>query len=183
MSIYFLRHLKTESNCKSVISGSGDSASLCENQEIIYPDSFPEKFDIVLCSTLKRCKDTLNQAEKVICNTVIYSEKLIERNMGILEGMQKDKAKEMYPHLFHNDKVDVNAIIPDGESIDDVKMRLTEIAALIRNNQDKEILICSHNQALKILFSVLKNITVTNHYWNTLNFRNGHLISIDKVTY
>ena len=106
---------------------------------------------------------------------------LSERNMGMLEGVNKFKARELYPSLFCGNKVDISASIPNGESICDVQQRLKKIVDYIRANQEKNILICSHNQTLKILYFSLNGIPITNDAWQCLNFPNGVLLDTSAI--
>ena len=101
--------------------------------------------------------------------------------MGVLEGLNKAEAKSRYPFLFCGNKVDVSAKIPNGETIYEVQKRLEVITEYIEANQNKNILICSHNQTLKILFLTLNGITITNNAWDCFNFPNGVIINVNEL--
>ena len=47
-------------------------------------------------------------------DNLIFCDQLIERNLGILEGLPKEEAIQNYPHLFCNGKLAVTAEIPKG---------------------------------------------------------------------
>lgn len=108
-------------------------------------------------------------------------DELLERDMGVLEGVKRADAKTQYPYLFCGGKLDVAADIPNGESIREVQNRLEVIIDFIKKNQDKNILICSHNQTMKILYFSLNDISITNDAWQCLNFPNGVLINIGNL--
>lgn len=179
-SLFFLRHLKTNLNKNGVISGIQDSEVL-PGQQIIELSSTKEMFDAILCSPLKRCRSTISLIADERKLSIKYLDELAERNMGILEGLNKTEAQIRYPLLFCGNKIDVSADIPDGESIYGVQQRLKAIVAYIKSNPDENILICSHNQTLKILYFLLHEMPVTNDAWQCLNFPNGVLINVSDI--
>lgn len=176
-SLFFLRHLKTDFNRNNIISGNEDSEIL-SGQSVKIRSSERISFDTVLCSPLKRCRTTVSLIPDTHILPIIYTDALSERNMGVLEGLDRTEAQARYPFLFCRSKIDVSAYIPGGETIYDVQKRLKVIAKYISVNQDKNILICSHNQTLKILFFTLNGITITNDAWHRLNFPNGVIIKV-----
>lgn len=103
---------------------------------------------------------------------------LKERNLGILEGMNRTEAVQQFPHLFENRKLKVSAKIPGGESIDDVKQRISVLTDNLLMHKDKQIMVCSHNQTLKILLAEIKGISITDTYWQSVNFNNGEIICV-----
>ncbi|MDE5736931.1 MAG: histidine phosphatase family protein [Oscillospiraceae bacterium] len=176
-SLFFLRHLKTIYNRDNIISGKEDSEIL-SGQRIINLLPTDIKFDVVLCSPLKRCRSTLSLIPNDYMLSIKYMNELSERNMGVLEGISRAEAKAKYPFLFCGSKIGVSADTPNGESIYEVQKRLEVIANYINVNQDKNILICSHNQIMKILYFTLNGILVTNDAWQCINFPNGVLINV-----
>lgn len=177
MSLFFLRHLKTNYNRDNIISGK-ENSEILSGQKIINLPTTGIKFDVVLCSPLKRCHSTLSLIPKDYMLSIKYMNELSERDMGVLEGIGRAEAKAKYPYLFCGSKIDVSADIPDGESIYELQKRLEVIANYINYNQDKNILICSHNQTMKILYFTLNGILVTNDAWQCINFPNGVLINV-----
>ena len=183
MGIYFLRHFKSYFNDKDIISGRMDT-DIIGNQEIIYRSDIPQYFDYAFCSSKKRCMNTLNTLPQNIIKRYVDTDSLIERNVGVLEGMRRSEAVEKYPNLFYKGKLSVDEEIPEGETIEEVKKRLELIVLLLtETSKDKNILVCSHNQCLKVLYSMLKGVEITNEYWHSLNFENGTVINIDDVIY
>lgn len=178
MSIYFCRHIKTINNQNGIISGRSETDTL-PNQKLIIPQDCT-KFDIIFCSTSNRCRETILLMPKNIKQVnVVYTESLLERDLGILEKLSKKYAIKAYPKLFQNGKLDIEAVIENGEKITDVIKRVTPIikyAKIISENNN--VLICSHNQTLKIMFAILKDIPLTNDYWQSLNFCNGMITRI-----
>lgn len=179
-SLFFLRHLKTRYNRDNLISGRED-IDILKGQSIISLSASNNEYDIVLCSPLKRCLSTLSLLPNDCMKSIRYIDELSERNMGILEGLNKTEAQIRYPLLFCVNKIDVSADIPGGESIYEVQQRLKAIVAYIKSNPDENILICSHNQTLKILYFLLHEMPVTNDAWQCLNFPNGVLINVSDM--
>ena len=180
MSLFFLRHLKTANNDKGIISGKTDS-TLIPNQHI-YDHPFEDTtFDIVLCSPMKRCMDTISLIGKERKINTIQMVELVERDMGDLEGFTKAEALHRFPLLFYSGKVDVNSVIPNGESVHDVFERLEPVISYIKANEDKNVLVCSHNQTMKVLYCALCGISVTNAFWQVFNFPNGVMICFEDI--
>jgi len=180
MSLFFLRHLKTLNNCNGIISGKTDSELMPEQK--IYDQPYKNiVFDVALCSPIKRCQDTIALIPKErIINTISVAE-LVERNMGDLEGVTKAEAMLRFPLLFYSGKVDVASVIPNGESIQDVLERIEPVISYIKANKDKNVLVCSHNQTMKVLYCALCGISVTNAFWQVFNFPNGVLIRFEDI--
>lgn len=180
MSLFFLRHLKTANNNKGIISGKTDS-KLIPNQHIHDRPYEDTTFDIVLCSPMKRCMDTISLICKERKINTLQMPELVERDMGDLEGLTKAEAMHQFPLLFYSGKVDVTSIIPNGESVHDVFERLEPVISYIKANEDKNVLVCSHNQTMKVLYCALCGISVTNAFWQVFNFPNGVLIRFEDI--
>lgn len=180
MSIYFLRHIKTIYNLENLISGCFDAEPL-SGQALVVPDGAELRFHHVLCSPLKRCKATIDLLPADCYDDVLYCEELVERNVGILEGMPRSQAQRDYPQLFSNGKLNVAASIPEGESIAEALQRIAPVVEKLRNLPDSmNVLVCSHNQTLKILLAAFKNIPISNEYWSSINFEHGELWCADS---
>lgn len=180
MSIYFLRHVKTVDNLNGKISGRSDSPAL-PGQILRISCNIEKQFDKIYRSPYKRCRDTIALLPSTLQRNVCYEPALIERSLGILEGMERIDAIHRFPQLFENDKLKVDSQVPGGESVEEVKQRIGTIVDTLTayTNRKKQILVCSHNQTLKILLAELKRIPITNHYWQTVNFKNGELACVD----
>lgn len=177
MAIFLLRHVKTVNNLKDIISGRIDTE--------ILPDTSVEvdgnlSFEYVYCSTSKRCRETIAMIQTKMNNgKIVFADELQERSVGILEGMEKKMALELYPHLFYKDKLSVKARVDGGESIQDVKDRVERMIYEIQSKEtNKNVLICSHNQTLKVIYAMINNIDITDEYWTNTNFLNGTIVRI-----
>ena len=180
MSLFFLRHLKTTNNSNGIISGKADSELIPEQK--IYDQPYKNIiFDVALCSPIKRCQDTLSLIPKERIIHIVSMAELVERDMGDLEGLAKAEAHRRFPFLFYSEKIDVSSEIPNGESVRDVLIRINPVIEYIKANTDKNILVCSHNQTMKILYCALCGNPVTNSFWQCFNFPNGIMISYSDI--
>lgn len=178
MGIYILRHAVSENNLLKKISGRYE-VDIISGQSIEgkYKDAF---FDKAYCSESKRCIDTIKLMRENSIKEAIYTPILLERNMGLLENMGKKEAISNYPEYFVDGRIAVSAEIPDGETIYDVRQRVNELVKdIISESKDKNILICSHNQTLKVIYALIKNIEITDEYWRNVDFPNAEIVLVD----
>ena len=108
--IFFLRHFETKNNVNGILNGQ----SL---EEPISAGHCIEKclpFDIIYCSTALRCRQTVEWIEGH--NKIFFSEQLLERNLGLLEGHSRIEMQKQYPELFDKNRLNVFATPPEGES-------------------------------------------------------------------
>lgn len=174
---FFLRHLKTSNNTRQLINGRSLTQSI-ENEKLI-PNSY--HIDLVYCSDALRCRQTIDCYFKTNPKVPVrYSKLLYERDMGIWEGKLKSFIVSNSPELFINGKFRLFSTPPSGESYVDFKNRATEFLQLM-NKEDGNILICSHNQFLKMLLLTLSNTIITQEIWNTINFPYGEILSLEKL--
>lgn len=174
--IYFLRHLKTINNDLQIISGQSDSNIVCKDLTIPLE---PCKFDKIYCSPSSRCKETLAFFKEKIASAhdIVFDKHLLERHMGDFEGMRKEKVALMYPDFFIDGMFDVFKTPPKGESYDCFKERVENFYNKYISN-DCKILICSHNQTLKMLRLLILKKRVTHEEWKRYSFKNGELVKI-----
>lgn len=86
---FLLRHLRTQNNDLHIISGQSDSQIISNDFSKV---DF-RRFDKIYCSPSPRCVRTLELlgTQPIMQSTIIYDKRLLERNMGILEGLIKRK--------------------------------------------------------------------------------------------
>lgn len=175
----FLRHLKTSNNTKQLINGRSLTQSI-ENEKLI---TSSYHIDLVYCSDALRCRQTIDcyfrNNPKV---PVRYSKLLYEHNMGIWEGKQKSVIVSNNSELFINGKFRLFSPPSSGESYADFKNRATEFLQLM-NKEDGNILICSHNQFLKMLLLTLSNTIITQEIWSAINLPYGEILSLERLLF
>lgn len=171
--LYVLRHCKTLFNKENIVSGQTDCPLLeySVDYSILSKESHSETY-ILISSPLSRCVLTgkiLQSQSKLQISSSIDS-RIIERNMGILEGKKRGELSKEYPDYFFNGHLKEYMTPPMGESYDDFKFRITAFSyymekLLLENN----IIICSHNQALRMLTSIING----KQYESISNYPNG----------
>lgn len=113
---------------------------------------------MLISSPLSRCVLTgkILQLQSKLQISFSIDSRIIERNMGILEGKKRCELFKKYPNYFFDGHFKEYMTPPMGESYDDFKFRITAFSytiekLILKNN----IIICSHNQALRMLTSVI----------------------------
>lgn len=173
--VFFLRHFKTQNNINNCINGRSLYLPISEGT----PINCENPIDTVLCSPASRCHQTIdyvhfqNEEPKII-----YTEALLERNMGSMEGQPRVSMVQQYPHLFNNSKFIVFSDPPYGESYNDFKMRAMNFWDKCNRICHGNILICSHNQLLKMLFFTINGEVITIDAWNQKTFPYGTILKI-----
>ena len=101
-----------------------------------------------------------------MASSPIIDKRLLERNMGDFENQSLKELCQQYPHLFEErkDKIQFNFELtpPNGEAFSDLKNRVTSCCEeMILPKQNYNVLVCSHNQTLKMMYFVLQEINCT----------------------
>lgn len=178
--IFLLRHLKTVNNDLHIISGQS-------NSEIIKTECTKvdmSRYDKIYCSPLLRCKKTIELLAKESIDTseIFYDKRLIERDMGELEGISKRESIYKYPDLFIEGGFNVFQTPPKGEDFKCFKYRVKEFYnEYLCTNEKESILICSHNQTLKLLRLLFLKKEITYQSWMEYSFRNGEIEELMNI--
>ena len=179
-NLYVLRHCKTVNNIQNIITGQMD-VPIMEGEQIEMNQYNHQGNLEILCSPLIRCKETvsifLNNINFV--PQVTYCNDLLERNMGELEGMERSKAIAKYPEYFIDNKFIYNKTPPHGESYTQLCERVDRFinTLLIKKIMSQNVILCSHNHVLKIIYLKLMNISSENN-WFKIRFENGKIYNV-----
>lgn len=112
-----------------------------------------KKFDIVFCSDLKRAYDSAKIVWGGIC-PIILDERLRECNYGKLNGASSDIVEPM------QEKECIINKFPEGESYEDVKMRIAKFLLFLKENYGgKHIAIVAHKAPQLALDVLIKERT------------------------
>lgn len=173
--ILFLRHFETKLNKEKRISGRSLEMTILEPQNIVGDFAV----DHVICSPAVRCRQTLQAflRDRQV-EDVCYVPELVERDMGLLEGRLRSEMAKEYPLLFNDGKFCLFETPPQGESYKMFYDRVKECWEAHLKTQDGTILICSHNQFLKMLYLIILDIPVTEEHWERIYFQNGTVVKI-----
>ena len=140
---------------------------------------FEEKIDVVFCSDLRRCRQSLEILE--ISNKVKrnFTKELREINFGILEGKTYEEIEAENPYYIEQIENNWKYFKVEGsESVFELQNRIVKkTEEIIKNYQNKKILVVVHGGVIQSLISyyLTKNL---DFYWN-FQVDNG---SITKMT-
>lgn len=108
----------------------------------------------IICSDIKRARETAIIVNKYLNVPVIYTEFLREQNKGILNGLLKeDVKKSIYKNYLKNVEVDV--VFPGGESLEDLYERIKKNLAYFMNLDD-DTLIITHRGVINMFYYLLE---------------------------
>lgn len=178
--IYFLRHQATINNEFGLVSGQADSPIIIEK---IYKENEEniKNIEVVYSSPSQRCLDTLHLIPELMALPII-DKRLLERKMGDFENCSRQDLYQKFPAFFSN----INGQIcfrfeltpPNGESFSDFESRISSFCSeIIFPIQKRNILICSHNQTIKMMYFILKGFPPTKETWNRITFPNGKIVA------
>lgn len=152
VKITYLVHGATADNENHIASGWNDKglSELGRKQALDQGSLLTEKkFDVIMCSDLKRAVESIEIGfgDKF---KIIKDKRLRECNYGDLNGAPDTS--------FKNDILKyVNSRFPNGESYEDVKIRIQDLLNFIKSNYEgKHIALLAH-QAPQLALEVLLN--------------------------
>ena len=143
MKLYVIRHGQTNWNLKGIIQGQKDIELNDKgiNEARKAKDEFNSlKIDLIMCSPLKRAKETakiLNTDKNI---NIIYKSELIERGLGDFEG-ESCITEEDDIYNYH-----MNKTIRNIEPVVDLCNRVNDLIDEIKNKyKGKNILLVTHS--------------------------------------
>lgn len=179
-NLYFLRHCTTDSNNNDIISGTSD-VHICRNSLLDFSEISSFVNLCIVSSPLLRCRETVKILFEYTKRDfpVFYSQYLIERSMGFFEGMKRKTASYTFSNYFKQEHFIYYLTPPEGESFTDLSKRVDLFINdfLMELLKEKDVLICSHNQVMKMIYIKLNNIEIEQN-WNTIHFKNGKVYQI-----
>lgn len=155
MKIYYVRHGQTDLNLAKKMQGGGTEKELNETGVSQAYNTKKElenvKYDLVICSPMKRAKQTaeiINEGRDI---PIITDERIRERKLGDYEG--RDVTEEMENNIWD---YKLNYNIPNGENLHDFEKRIDEFFDDIKEKyHDKSVLIVAHGGIAKVIKSHL----------------------------
>jgi Fructose-2,6-bisphosphatase len=160
-TIYFIRHGETDLNRAHIVQGSGVDSSLNElgrQQAGHFYDYYRnQRFDLVICSTLKRSYQTvLPFVDKEI--PLLRFAEINEMNWGVHEGKSSTpEMKAAYDEMIGQWNLgNFDARLEEGESASEMADRIISFLDQLKQMPQKKILVCSHGRALRCIMTLLK---------------------------
>ena len=150
MKLYVVRHGETYANAEKIYNGIVDD-NLNENginqaKRLIY-DVKKLDIDLIICSPMKR---TVQTCEIINANNidVVYDERIIERNPGILSGKKlTEYDREEFWNYYSKDNV------PGLETVKDIFERISNFLEDIKiKYKNKNILLVTHSGVSRAIY-------------------------------
>ena len=170
LKLILVRHAITEDNKGCKLSGHIDSILSEEGKKQIKDlNKFLqlEKIDKIYTTTSSRTKYTVEEIAQERNIEIIEKDTLKEISFGDFEGLDFNEIKDRYPDEFQK-MIDegYNYRYPNGESLVDSYNRVAkEIKEIVNNNDNKNILICSHGGTIRNILTYLISNSY-NYHWN-----------------
>jgi broad specificity phosphatase PhoE len=161
--VYLIRHGQTDFNLRNIVQGSGVDTDLNDTgrgQSKAFFNAYRDiAFDKVYTSSLKRSKQSVQQ----FLDLGIPHDPLVglnEISWGVKEGHRVTVDEDKYYHHMLNEwqrgRTDLR--IEGGESPEDVVIRMKPaVDYILRQEDERQILICMHGRAIRILLCYLLN--------------------------
>jgi len=124
------------------------------------------KLEAIYSSPVKRALDTANIVARYQKIGVHVAEGLIDFDYGEWQSLSEQEVKKLYPALlneWHNNPHKVR--VPGGESLEDVRMRATEVVNDVVSEYQGSVLLVSHRVVIKVLICSLLGLD-NSHFWD-----------------
>lgn len=163
--LLLLRHGQTEADILNVHEGRADfqMTETGHQQAERMAQYISSRFnpDVVISSTMTRTKQTTEHIVKPLNAEVVYDQRLVEWNNGVLAGLTREEALKRYP-MPPNGRPLTEAI-DEGESELAFRHRVEEALYEIfeKYKNSKQILIVSHGGTISHLLNILLNHSIT----------------------
>ena len=153
MKIYVMRHGQTDWNIERKIQGRTDiELNETGKQQAKQAQKEVEKYniDVILCSPLKRTKETARIVSEGKNIEIIYRDELLERNFGDLEGKSPFKEPLFANDEFYNytKNIEMKNVETVRELCDRVWGLLDEIE---KTYPDKNVLLVTHGGTGRVI--------------------------------
>lgn len=184
MKLYIIRHGQTEWNILKKLQGWNNS-NLTEkgiNDAMNLAERLKDvDFTHIYSSNQKRAIETAEILRKDRDIDIIKLEGLKEFGFGRWEGMEMQDLLEKYSDEFdiYLNKPHLYKPTHNGESYEDIYKRVRESLEQIIQSKGENILVVSHGVTVKIMTSIIKNISLENI--NTIGINKGTALNICEV--
>lgn len=158
--IYLIRHGQTDFNKLGIVQGSGIDADLNETgqqQAAAFFEAYQHiHFDKIYTSTLRR---TWQSVQGFIQKEIAWEKysTFNEISWGVREGTPFSPEEDAYYRWliksWNEGKTDI--AIEGGESPNQVAIRQQQAIEILKNTNEKRILVCMHGRAMRILLCQL----------------------------
>lgn len=155
--IYLMRHGQDDEN---YIGGWSDGLLTNEGVDGVIKTALWIKDNLeikqIICSDIKRARQTAMIVNKYLNVPIIYSDLLREQNKGKLNGLLKEDVKRTSYKIYLK-KVNIDTVFPDGESLESLYERVkSNINYFMQLNDDT--LIITHRGVINMFYYILRNV-------------------------
>ena len=157
MRVDCLRHGETASTLNERFNGILDeSITSAETQRLQHVNFDTKPYDAIFCSPLRRCTET---AEALGIYQWIREDRLIERNLGIFQGLAPNECETKFPQEFKSfRKLDNSYHMPEGESRSDHLVRIK--SWLTDAIEYRHVLAITHGGTIDFLYRMAKALPI-----------------------
>lgn len=163
--ITIIRHAPTEYNSQNIFIGTLDIPVVSFNDKIVKELQrllLCEKYTAIYSSPLQR---SIQTAKKIFGDeyNIILDKRLIERDLGIWQGHNKEDIKKNNLNAFHGDNMDFYYTPEKGEHFESVILRAVSFIYECCNSP-VNILTFTHNGVFRVLKSLLTGIPLSSAF-------------------
>lgn len=163
MRIYLVRHGETQWNVERRMQGWGDSAltSLGEDQALKHGELLNrERVSKIFASDLGRVRQTVSLIQERCTADMRFDANLRECNMGQWEGQRVEDIQQEWQVEYGRWRQDNERNSPpDGESINDLKLRVAKVLDSVTHNGDSRVAFVTHGITTRVLLDLLVGLT------------------------
>ncbi len=186
LTLYLLRHGQSDANANHIFASRSIDPALTDvgHQQIRSQARFLKPLSItkMYCSPLLRARQTAGIVGQICGLVPEINESLIEVDVGSLDGLSIDvyEYRVVFSRVIDQWNLGHNDIgFPGGETLDNIKKRLTDFIKILDKENHENILVVAHD----ILFMAFVWLFCDNHTpkFNDDNIRAGHLSIVSKT--
>jgi probable phosphoglycerate mutase len=186
LTLYLLRHGQSDANAKRIFASKSIDPPLTDigHQQIRSQAGFLKPLGIskMYCSPLLRARQTAEIVAQICGLVPVINKSIIEVGVGALDGLSINiyEYRVIFSRVIEQWNLGHNDIgFPGGETLDDIKKRLSDFIKLLDTEKHEHIIIVGHD----ILFMAFIWLFCDNHTpkFNDDNIKAGHLSIISKI--
>ena len=133
------------------------------------------KYDTVYSSPAKRC---IALSEALNFGQIIEDERLLELDFGDWEGLEWDEIdKNLLNHWMEDF---VNIAPTNGESFNQMYLRISNFIEMLRNKEFNEVLIVSHSGVIRCFLAYLLKFPLENSFKIPVGFHEQYIFKIES---
>ena len=167
--IILIRHGDTDWNVDEIFRGRVDiklNEVGAKQAELLARHLADEEMVAIYSSPLKRALETAEVIAVPHHINVVSAPELADFDYGEWQGLSHHMVKEQYQALYAKWLKDPHLVrVPKGESLDDVKKRVTSLVEQVVAQYEGTVALISHRVVGKVLICALLGLD-SSHFWN-----------------